>query len=211
MNKASGGSKAAIGILGVLIVLAAAAFVFLTAAPGMASSTAQDQTEAETSGEGILDYGDQKAVTVLGLDGSNYSVDGTTPAVETQATAAYQLPTAAQTPSAQLPAMQQTTAAVPGIIGGFDQDYILPYSNSRYYTYQELSGLSDEMLAYARNEIYARLGRKFNSDDLDRYFRSKSWYNPIYEPAAFDRMGDSAFNEYELANRNLIVEIEGSR
>lgn len=207
MKKASGGSKGVIVILGILIVLAVAAYVFLREAPRLAESTAQDQTETEVSGEGVLDYEDQQAVTVLNLDGGSYSVDGTMPAVEAQTESSQPQPT--QQPMQQ--PMQQTAAANQGIIGGLDQDYVLPYSNSRYYTIQELSGLSDELLSYARNEIYARLGRKFNSDNLDRYFRSKSWYNPIYEPEAFDRMGDSVFNEYELANRNLIVQIEGSR
>ena len=92
-----------------------------------------------------------------------------------------------------------------------DSEYVLPDSNTRYYTRQELEALSDEELYYARNEIYARLGRKFKSDVLNEYFSSKSWYVPRYEPGDFDSLGDSAFNQYELANRNLIVEIEGSR
>lgn len=92
-----------------------------------------------------------------------------------------------------------------------DGNYILPESNSRYYTKEELSGLTDHELYLARNEIYARLGRKFNSEELQNYFAGKAWYHPQYEPASFDAQGDSIFNPYELVNRDLLSEIEKER
>ena len=90
-------------------------------------------------------------------------------------------------------------------------DYILPESNSRFYTEEELKGLDDKQLSLARNEIYARLGRKFNSEELTQYFSQKLWYKPVYEPSAFDGLGDTVFNQYELSNRNLILKIEDER
>ena len=41
--------------------------------------------------------------------------------------------------------------------------------------------------------------------NLKSYFESKSWYEGTIEPEDFD---DSVFNEYEIANRDLIVEYE---
>lgn len=91
---------------------------------------------------------------------------------------------------------------------GTDSEYILPNSNTQYLTRRDLAGLTAAELRLARNELYARHGRMFDSEDLDAYFRSKSWYTPIYTPEEFDAFGDSIFNEYELANRDLILEME---
>lgn len=84
-------------------------------------------------------------------------------------------------------------------------DYVLPESNIRYYTEDELRGLSKQQLAYARNEIYARHGRRFKDQSLQSYFDSKSWYHGTIEPDAFDA---EVFNQYENANLKLIVSIE---
>ena len=84
-------------------------------------------------------------------------------------------------------------------------DYILPNSNSAYLTEADLAGLTREELRLARNEIYARHGRKFKDAALNEYFLSKSWYHPTVEPDAFD---ESVFNDYEIANRKLIGDYE---
>ncbi len=43
------------------------------------------------------------------------------------------------------------------------------------YTY--LESKSDDELRLLRNEIFARHGHSFNSSDLQKYFKSKDWYN----------------------------------
>ena len=50
-----------------------------------------------------------------------------------------------------------------------DSEYIIPDSNSRYLTESDISGLSLQQLNYAKNEIYARRGRKFDSVELQEY------------------------------------------
>lgn len=84
-------------------------------------------------------------------------------------------------------------------------DYILPYSDSEYISYSDLDGLSQEEVLLARNEIYARRGRKFTTESIKNYFESKSWYVPQYEP---DDFPDSIFNEYEKENIKTIVAYE---
>lgn len=108
------------------------------------------------------------------------------------------VPTAAPT-AAATPVPTQTPAG---------SDYIFADSNSRYLTYEEIAALSEQQMSYARNEIYARHGRKFNSQELQNYFNSKAWYTPIYEGADFDAMQDSVFNEFEKANVRLISQVE---
>lgn len=87
-------------------------------------------------------------------------------------------------------------------------DYVLPESNTRYYSQTEIDALSEHDLFIARNEIYARHGRKFDNEELKNYFASKSWYVPQYAAKEFDDFGDTKFNEYEIFNRNAIVERE---
>lgn len=89
-----------------------------------------------------------------------------------------------------------------------DNDYVLPECETRYYTYDELRDIHPDELYIARNEIYARHGRMFKNEKLNEYFSSKSWYTPKYTPEEFDAMGDSVFNNYELANRAVLIELE---
>ena len=83
--------------------------------------------------------------------------------------------------------------------------FIFPYSDREFINPDDLEGLSRAQISYARNEIYARRGRKFNTPSIREYFESQSWYQPIYEPEAFP---DSIFNEYEKKNIETIVEYE---
>lgn len=87
-------------------------------------------------------------------------------------------------------------------------DYIFSDSSKRYLKEEELRALTKDQLSIARNEIFARLGRKFSTEKLDQYFRSKEWYVPLYEPDDFDAKGDSVLNAHEKANVTLISEYE---
>lgn len=77
-------------------------------------------------------------------------------------------------------------------------EFILPDSDNRLYTEDEIRKLNDHNLNLAINEIYARRGLTFEDPELDSYFRSKSWYNPIYTFADFEAGG--IFNAYEQQN-----------
>lgn len=82
-----------------------------------------------------------------------------------------------------------------------DSEYIIPDSNSRYLTESDISGLSLQQLNYAKNEIYARRGRKFDSVELQEYFGSKSWYRGMIEPSQFT---NDMLNDYEIENADLL-------
>ena len=84
-------------------------------------------------------------------------------------------------------------------------EYILPYSDSRYYTEEDLQQLTREQIRIARNEIYARRGRKFKDEQLQEYFNNCSWYVGSIEP---DRFNEQLLNTYEIANRDLITVYE---
>ena len=82
-----------------------------------------------------------------------------------------------------------------------DSEYIIPDSNSRYLTESDISGLSLQQLNYAKNEIYARRGRKFDSVELQEYFGRKSWYRGTIEPSQFT---NDMLNDYEIKNADLL-------
>ena len=78
--------------------------------------------------------------------------------------------------------------------------------SSIYYTAEkEVENLSDADRRLAKNEIYARHGRMFDSADLQDYFESKSWYKGTVKPSDFD---ESVLNKYEKANIDLISSME---
>lgn len=84
-----------------------------------------------------------------------------------------------------------------------EAQYILPESNSMYLTEENLAGLSQGELRLARNEIYARHDLIFQDKTLTDYFMAKGYYHPINKTVP-----DTALNQYEIANRNLLISME---
>ena len=65
--------------------------------------------------------------------------------------------------------------------------------------------MSARDLQLARNEIYARHGRRFVTDWIQEYFDSKSWYEPVYSA---DEFPDSLITPVENYNIELIKSYE---
>ncbi|MBX3531513.1 MAG: YARHG domain-containing protein [Rhizobiaceae bacterium] len=59
-------------------------------------------------------------------------------------------------------------------------DFIFPDSDRRLLTADEVSPLNAADLRIARNEIYARRGRKFVRQDLQEHFGKFDWYKPQF-------------------------------
>lgn len=79
-------------------------------------------------------------------------------------------------------------------------EYIFPDMDTRYLTQDEVSKLSLQAVCYAKNELYARHGRKFLSQELKDYFNDKTWYEGTVDPDSFS---PGVFNTYE--NDNLLL------
>ena len=89
--------------------------------------------------------------------------------------------------------------------------YILPQSNKEYLTNEDVEGLSLKEINYVKNEIYARHGRKFQSEELQRYFNSKPWYEGLYEAEDFDdNYSSRMLNDYEKENAEFLRKKEYS-
>lgn len=122
-------------------------------------------------------------------------------------------PTAAPTPrptKKPTPIPTPTTAPKPQkeVKPSGSGDYFFADSDSRYLTDEEISRYSSSDLELAKNEIYARRGRKFVTPRIAEYFEGKSWYKGTIEPETFDAQQDSVFNEFEFANIDKIIEWE---
>ena len=85
--------------------------------------------------------------------------------------------------------------------------YILPDSATRLLTTSDLSGLSMSELELARNEIYARHGRRFDTDYIQEYFDSQQWYSGTIDPDDFDY---GVLSDIEVANVWFIYDYEHS-
>ena len=84
-------------------------------------------------------------------------------------------------------------------------EYIFLDMDTRYLTQDEVSKLSLQAVCYAKNELYARHGRKFLSQELKDYFNDKTWYEGTVDPDSFS---PGVFNTYENDNLLLLVSAE---
>lgn len=83
-------------------------------------------------------------------------------------------------------------------------DYLFP-SDSRYITQADLDSRTPAEIRLILNEMYAKHGYIFTSEQYQSYFSSKSWYRGRTtsqdEALAY-------FNSYERANRQTIIDYE---
>lgn len=93
-------------------------------------------------------------------------------------------------------------AAPAALASAVNSYYIIPDSDTRLLTEEELWGWQYEAVGFIYNEIFARHGRPFRSGEkYDVYFRSQAWYqvNPQY------RYG--LLNSVEQANERLAHQV----
>ncbi|MDO5133675.1 MAG: YARHG domain-containing protein [Eubacteriales bacterium] len=86
--------------------------------------------------------------------------------------------------------------------------WLLPDSDTYYISESDISWMDSEELMLARNEFYARRGRKFVTKSIRDYFNRQSWYDGWIEP---DDFSTDVFNRYEQANVDFIVAYEKQR
>lgn len=81
-------------------------------------------------------------------------------------------------------------------------EYLLENSSEEYLEESDLEGMNAEQIQMAINEIYARHGRKFVLENVQKYFNDLSWYEGTVEAADFD---PTCLNVYEVKNIDLMV------
>lgn len=80
---------------------------------------------------------------------------------------------------------------------------IFPDSDVRLLSAEEIASLSPHELRLARNEIYARRGRRFQRADLRDHFSQFDWYRPVADEVALNRI--------EQANVAALSAVQRSR
>jgi len=77
-----------------------------------------------------------------------------------------------------------------------------PEASNRQLTSEDLTGKSALELKIMRNEIFARHGYKFKSEEMKNYFNQQKWYKPMYDDIT------SKLTEIENANIKMIKQYE---
>lgn len=86
-----------------------------------------------------------------------------------------------------------------------NDEFIFKDSSNRKLTENEVKNLDKSKLPYARNEIYARNGYIFSTNQFKDYFNKKSWYK-----GKTSDFGIEDLNDIERYNVNLIKKYESS-
>jgi len=85
------------------------------------------------------------------------------------------------------------------------QLYVMPESNTRKLTREELERMGLQQLYLARNEIFARFGYDFSSPFLRQYFEAQSWYQRV------PGFKSPNLSKLESDNADLILAVEKSK
>lgn len=212
----NGGRIAAI-IVAIIALIAVIAFavVMLTqpATSGSSeASSAATSASASTTSDSSTATSSTSSASTSSASASTSSQSASTASASASATSA-SADAAAAAAAAEAAAQQQQQQAAqpePEPTYYYNDYYVLPESSYYYYSWDELSGMSSYDLYIARNEVYARHGRMFNRSDLQDYFNSQAWYEPLYTPAQWDSMGNQ-LSDAELSNVKLMKQVEESK
>lgn len=85
------------------------------------------------------------------------------------------------------------------------EEYVFPASSILPLEREKLADMSDNNLWIAKNEIYARHGRQFDSSFLQQYFNQCSWYEGKVPADEFD---DSGLTQLEKDNISMLQDAQ---
>lgn len=80
--------------------------------------------------------------------------------------------------------------------------YLMPDSADRYLEVSDIEGYSHDEIQMIINEIYAKHGREFHTQENIDYFSAQDWYEPVAGKS--DEEIANEFNAYEKANVELL-------
>lgn len=80
--------------------------------------------------------------------------------------------------------------------------YLMPDSADRYLEVSDIEGYSRDEIQMIINEIYAKHGREFHTQENIDYFSAQDWYEPVVGKS--DEEIANEFNAYEKANVELL-------
>ena len=86
-------------------------------------------------------------------------------------------------------------------------EFIIPDVDIEYLSSADIQDMPLQVVCYAKNEISARHGRMFQSQELTNYFEEQLWYYGCISPSEFS---SSVLNVYETANIKLLSDRESA-
>lgn len=99
----------------------------------------------------------------------------------------------------------ENTGSSQGSESSESSEYVIADSDTVLLQESDLNKYTKDELRLARNEIVARHGYIFKSDELNEYFKSKSWYKPTTDADDFDM---NVLNDVETQNMKKIKAAE---
>lgn len=87
----------------------------------------------------------------------------------------------------------------------YSYSYLLDDSDMTKITYDDISSWDKELLALARNEIYARHGYSFQKEDYKQIFGTKAWYEALY---SLDQITLSEIEKYNVAYLDWMEKVQ---
>lgn len=87
-------------------------------------------------------------------------------------------------------------------------EYYYPDLSERIWEENELWSFNQTDLFIARNQIFARHGRKFSDTFLDAVFSQKRWYEPVYTGEEFEAAQQELLTDIEKENLNTVMQHE---
>ena len=198
--------KVASVVLGVLLAASVAAIAFIGFGP-LGSSAAAADTDAKKTALTVkteISIGEAKATgaTDKKEDVKDSAKKSTTSNSSTSKPAEQK---STDSGASEQKPDQNTDQSNDNAADRLSNDYIFSDSSSRLLTDADISGMSAKELNYAKNEIYARHGRIFDSIELADYFKSKSWYEGTRSPDDFD---ESLLSDTEKKNIAFLQKAE---
>lgn len=98
------------------------------------------------------------------------------------------------------------------LFNGADSGFIFPNSGTEKLTEEEIEEVLDGSddpawtIRIAINELYARHGRIFDTEEIRDYFEAQDWYEGTIDGETFDKEQNDYLNDAEIYNRDLLSE-----
>ena len=194
-KKKGGATTILLLVLSLLLIIAIAAIIINF--PALSGKAKTDRSEAQESAD--QRHSGEKAADKSEWGGSSSFVFGR----DDDPTSTTAAPVETQPQPTETPVPSSAPAPTPAA----ESEYLIPESYCRYITEDDLKDLTWEQCCLARNEIFARHGRIFQTKAIADYFNSKSWYQGTIAPGDFS---ETVFNEYEKANISFISRYEAA-
>ena len=185
-------------VLSLLLVIAIVAIIIFF--PDLSGQTKPDDAESGESSSQHRSRGEKAADKSEWGGSSSYVIGG-----DTDPAKASPAPSSGQALPVETPASSPLPIETPAPTPAPVSEYLIPGSDSRYITEADLKDLTWEQCCFARNEIFARHGRMFQTTEIANYFNGKSWYHGTI---AAENFSETVLNEYERANVNFIRQYE---